>query len=159
MTFVRNSRAVVLGALMVVAALPFAAFAAEPVGVKNAWVRPTAPGQTTAGAYMELESATAAALVAVESAAAARAELHTMSMDGGVMRMRPVRKIDLPAKKTVKLAPGGFHVMLIDVKRPLKEGDKVPLALTVQTPDGAKSTIKVEAEVRAAGGGADHRRH
>jgi len=75
------------------------------------------------------------------------------------MRMRPVQKIDLPAKKTIKLAPGGLHVMLIDVKRPLKEGDKVPLALTVQTPDGAKSTIKVEAEVRAAGGGAEHRHH
>ena len=160
MNFIRNLRAVVLsGALVVVSALSVAAFAAEPVGVRNAWARPTAPGQKTAGAYMELESATAAVLVAVESAAAAKAELHTMSMDGGVMRMRPVRKIDLPAKKTVKLAPGGLHVMLIDVKRPLKEGDKVPLALTVQTPDGAKSTIKVEAEVRAAGGGAEHRHH
>ena len=148
-----------LGALVVVSASSLAAFAAEPVSVKNAWARPTAPGQKTAGAYMELESATAAALVAVETPVAAKAEVHVMSMDGGVMRMRPMEKIDLPAKKTVKLAPGGFHVMLIGVKRPLKEGDKVPFTLTVQTPDGAKSTLKVEAEVRAAGGGAEHRLH
>lgn len=159
MPFVRKSHAVVLGALLAVSVLPVAAISAEPVGVRNAWARPTAPGQKTAGAYMELESATAAAVVAVESAAAAKAELHAMSMGGGVMRMRPVQKINLPAGKTVKLAPGGLHIMLIDVRRPLKSGDKVPLALTVQTADGMKSTLKLEAEVRAASGGADHRHH
>ena len=127
-----------LGVLAAVSALPLAALAAEVVGVKNAWARPTAPGQKTAGAYMELESAVAAVVVAVESAAAAKAELHMMSMDGGVMRMRPVQKIDLPAKKTVKLAPGGLHVMLIDIKRPLKAGDKLPLTLTIEGAGGAR---------------------
>lgn len=148
-----------LGALVVVSALPLAAFAAEPVSVKNAWARPTAPGQKTAGAYMELMSATAAALVDVETPAAAKAELHTMSIDGGVMRMRPMEKIDLPAKKTVKLAPGGFHVMLIGVTQPLKEGDKVPLTLTIEGAGGARSTVKVDAEVRGEDGAKAHQHH
>ena len=149
MKFIRKLRAgVLLSALVVVSALPVAALAADVVGVKNAWARPTAPGQKTAGAYMELESASAAVVVAVESEAAARAELHMMSMDGGVMRMRPVQKIDLPAKKMVKLAPGGLHVMLIDIKRPLKAGDKLPLTLSIEGAGGTRSTVKVEAEVR-----------
>jgi copper(I)-binding protein len=72
-------------------------------------------------------------------------------MDGGVMRMRPVQKIDLPARKTVKLAPGGLHIMLLDIKQPLKEGDMVPLVLTFQGKGKVPSTVKVEAQVRAMG--------
>ncbi len=126
-------------------------FAAEAVTVGHAWARATAPGQKAAGAYMELVSTVDAALIGVETAVAARAELHLMSMDGGVMRMRAVEKIDLPARKTVKLAPGGLHVMLIDLKQPLKAGDKVPLALKVRGADAAVSTIKIEVEVRPLG--------
>jgi len=154
----RNSvlRTIVLtGALVLVCALPRMTVAAETVRIEGAWARATAPGQTAAGAYMDLVSDTDAALVAVESAAG-RAELHQMSMDGGVMRMRPVAKIDLPARKPVKLAPGGYHVMLLDIKQPLKAGDKVPLTLTIRGAGTALSTIKVEAEVRtvsAAGHG------
>ena len=160
MKFICKLRAVaLLGALVVVSALPVAAFAAEGVAVKNAWARPTAPGQKTAGAYMELESAVAAVVVAVESAAAAKAELHMMSMDGGVMHMRPVQKLDLPAKKTVKLAPGGLHVMLTDIKRPLKAGDKLPLTLTIEGAGGARSTVKVDAEVRGADSGKANQHH
>ena len=160
MTFIRKLCAgVLLGAVIVVSAVPLAAFAAETVNVKNAWARPTAPGQKTAGAYMQLESATAAALVAVETPVAAKGELHRMSMDGGVMRMRPMEKIDLPAKKTVTLAPGAFHVMLIDLKRPLKDGDKVPLTLTIEGAGAARSTVKVEAEVRSEGGAKAHQHH
>ena len=140
-------------------ALPRMTFAAETVNVGNAWVRATAPGQKTAGAYLELTSAADAALVAVASPAAGKAELHTMSMDGGVMRMRPVAKIDLPAKKTVKLAPGGLHVMLLDIRQPLKDGDKVPLTLTIRGGGNAQSTVEVEAQVRAAGGASMHHGH
>ncbi len=67
-----------------------------------------------------------------------------------------MQKIELPAKKTVKLAPGGLHVMLIGVKQPLKPGDKVPLVLTIEAADGARSTVKAEAEVRAVGGAQAH---
>lgn len=132
------------------------ALAAETVGVNNAWVRATAPGQKTAGAYMELTGNADAALVAVGSPLAGKAELHTMSMDGGVMKMRAVEKIDLPAGKTVKLAPGGLHVMLLDIKQAFKEGGKVPLTLTFRGADGAQTTQKIEAQVRAVGGAVHH---
>jgi copper(I)-binding protein len=138
---------------------PGVVFAADTVSASNAWVRATAPGQKTAAAYLELTSKSDAALVAVESPSAARAELHSMGVDGGVMKMRPVRRIELPARKTVKLAPGGLHVMLIGVKQPLKAGDKVPLMLSVESAGGVTSTITTEAEVRAAAGAAGHQHH
>lgn len=154
MKFIRDQhcvlRAIVLsGALMLVCALPRMTAAAETVRIEGAWARATAPGQNAAGAYMELVSPADAALVGAETPVAARAELHLMSMDGGVMRMRAVEKIDLPARKPVKLAPGGYHVMLLDIKQPLKAGDKVPLTLTIRGAGAALSTIRIEAEVRA----------
>lgn len=143
-----------LPCMLMAAAVP--AYAAQTVGVNNAWVRATAPGQKTAGAYLELTGVADSALVAVDSPLAAKAELHNMSMDGGVMRMRAVEKIDLPAGKTVKLAPGGLHVMLLDIKQAFKEGGKVPLTLTFRGAGGAQTTQKIEAQVRAAGGSATH---
>jgi copper(I)-binding protein len=145
-----------LGVLLACAFLAPVA-AAQPVTVKEAWVRAPAPGQNVAGGYMELTSGTHALLIAVASPIAARAELHATTMDGGVMRMRQVESIVLPAAKTVKLAPGGSHVMLLDVK-PLKPGDKVPLTLTVQR-DGSRSVFTVQAIVRGAGGSASHHHH
>jgi hypothetical protein len=98
---------------------------------------------------MELVSSTDLALTGVASPAAARAELHSTSVEEGVMRMRPVASIELPSKKAVKLAPGGLHIMLIDVKQPLKAGDKVPLTLTVQRADlSNRFVLTVQAEVR-----------
>ena len=123
--------------------------AAQSVQVANAWVRATAPGQTTAGAYVELTSPTATALVAAGSPVAGRVELHSMTMDGGVMRMRALPRIALPAGQTVKLAPGGMHLMLLDVKQPLKPGDRVPLTLSLQPSGMSLTTLKIEAEVRA----------
>lgn len=148
-----------VGALIASTMLSIAGLAAETISVKNAWVRATVPGQNTAGAYMELTCQTRCALLAVESPVAEKAELHTMSMDGGVMRMRQLSKIDLPAKKSVKLDPGGLHVMLINVKQPLKDGDKVPLTLTVQGAGDSKSVVTVDAGVRGVGGAAQHQHH
>lgn len=149
-----RSRAALAALAVVIPLLAPLAACAEGVKVANAWVRPPAPGQKTASAYIELTSDRAAALVAVGSSAAARSELHSMSMDGGVMRMRALPRIELPAGQTVKLAPGGMHIMLIDVTKPLKAGDTVPLVLSVQ-PSGAGAgmsltTLNVQAEVRAA---------
>jgi copper(I)-binding protein len=136
-------------------AIACAASAAE-VRSENAWVRTPAPGQKTASAYVELTSASDTALVAAASPVAERVELHTMTLDGGVMRMRPLPRIDLPAGKTVKLAPGGMHLMLLDLKQPVKAGDKLPLVLTLRGPGGSTSTLKVEAEVRREAGGHVH---
>src|SRR5688500_20391731 len=122
-----------LGAAFIAFALvsPFAA-CAESVKIANAWVRSPVAGQTTAGAYVDLTSDRDAALVAVGSPAAGRAELHTMTMAGGVMRMRPLPRIDRPAGRSAKLAPRGMHIMWLDLKHPLKVGDKVLLVLRGQ---------------------------
>ena len=130
---------------------------AQPVTVKDAWVRAPAPGQKVAVAYLEIVSRTPLALTGVASSTAARAELHSTSMEGGVMRMRPVARIELPAGKAVKLAPGGLHIMLVDLRQPLKPGDKVPLTLTVERAGAAsRSIVTIEAEVRGASSGTDH---
>jgi copper(I)-binding protein len=129
---------------------------AQSVKAANAWVRAPAPGQKTAGAYVDLTSDSNTALVAAGSPVAERAELHSMTMDGGIMRMRALPRIDLPAGQTVKLAPSGVHIMLVDLKQPLKPGDKVPLILSVQSSGSALTTLRIEAEVRAAGGGESH---
>jgi copper(I)-binding protein len=81
--------------------------------------------------------------------------LHATTMDGGVMRMRQVDSIELRPARTVKLAPGGLHVMLLDLKAPLKPGDKLPLTLTVQR-DGSRSVFTVQAVVRSSSGTSTH---
>jgi periplasmic copper chaperone A len=134
--------------------------ATKSVKVADAWVRAPAPGQKTASAYVELTSDFQAALVAVGSAAAGSVEMHSSTVEGGVMRMRALPRIELPAAQTVRLAPGGMHLMLIDLKEPLKPGDKVPLVLSVQpsgpTAGTSLTTINLEAEVRAAGATTHH---
>lgn len=124
-------------------------FAAEEVRASHPWAGATAPGQKVAGAYLELSSASEAALVAVRSPAAGSVEIHSMSMEGGIMKMRRLEKLELPANRTVKLVPGGVHLMLIDLSKPLKPGDRVPLTLIVERADKIRSEVKLEAEVRA----------
>lgn len=159
MTTVRTARSGLVLVALVAAGCGLAAGAAraQPVTVKDAWVRAPAPGQKVAGAYLEIVSRTPLALTGVASASAATAELHSTSMEGGVMRMRPVARIELPAGKAVKLAPGGLHIMLVNLRQPLKPGDRVPLTLTVQGADlASRSIISVQAEVRDAGSGTGH---
>lgn len=149
----RRARNRLLASLIAAAAAwgATAAQAAVPVDVKDAWVRAPAPGQKIAGAYMELVSRTPLALISVASPAAARGELHGTAIEDGVMKMRPVGRIELPAGRTVKLEPGGLHIMLIDLKQALKPGDKVPLSLAVQREDfSSRIVFTVQAEVRTA---------
>jgi len=120
------------------------------VEVKSAWVRGTMGAQATTGAYMELKSAKDVSLVGLDSPAAASAEVHEMRMDKNVMRMRAVPRLELPAGKTVELKPGGYHVMLSDLKRPLKKGDSVPLRLRIENKDKSVTTVEVTAQVRDA---------
>jgi len=124
-----------------------AAFA-DGVIVKNAWARATAPGQNTASIYLDIASDVEAALVGAASPVAASAEMHAMRMENGVMKMRAVQRIELPARKTVKLAPAGLHLMLVGIKQPLRAGERVPLELTIEAAGRVKSSLKVEAEVR-----------
>ncbi len=146
-----------LVASLAAAALP----AAAQVAVANAWVRGTVAGQKATGAFMELKSPADTALVAVASPSASIVEIHEMKMDGGMMTMRAVDRIALPAGKAVELKPGGYHVMLMDLAKPLKEGDSVPLKLTFEDKAGKKVTQDVNVPVRAltAGGAAPAAKH
>ena len=120
------------------------------VTVTDAWVKATAPGQTTAAAYLQIKSDTAAKLVSVTSPAAKLSQIHEMKMSGNVMQMRAINSLDLPAGKTVELKPGGYHIMLSQLAQPLKEGTTVPLTLTVEGADKKQQTVEVKAAVRSA---------
>lgn len=133
-------------ALLLAAMLAMPACAAD-IKIENAWVRAPAPGQAVVGGFMDITSPVEARLVAAQSPVAAVTELHEMGMKQGVMTMRAVSHIALPAGRTVKLAPGGLHLMLIDLKKPLKPGDKVPLTLKLESGKTSR-TLAVEAEVR-----------
>ena len=135
--------------LAVIAALTLAQSAAAQVSVTDAWVRGTVAGQKATGAFMQLKSPTDMALVDAASPAAKIVEIHEMKMEGGVMKMSAVDKLPLPAGKAVELKPGGYHVMLMDLTRPLKEGDTVPLKLTFEDKAGKKETQDVKAQVKA----------
>jgi copper(I)-binding protein len=121
-------------------------FAAD-IKVENAWVRAPAPGQAVVGGFLDITSPNDAKLVSANSPIAATTELHEMTMKDGVMMMRAVPYVALPQAQVVKLTPGGLHIMLIDLKKQLKAGDKVPLTLKVQT---GKTTqdITIQADVR-----------
>jgi copper(I)-binding protein len=140
--------------LMTCMAMSWGAHAAE-VSVSAAWVRPTVPGQNIAGGYLKITSAATAYLVGGSSPLAKTVELHQMSLENNVMKMRPLARLELPAGRPVELKPGSYHLMLIDVTRPLVAGDRVPLKLTVEDKDGKRHTVDVTADVgQPAAGGA-----
>jgi len=130
------------------------------VQVKDPWIRATVPHQSAAGAFMQLSSPTGARLVSVSSPVAGLVEMHEMTMDKDVMKMRAVPGIDIPAGKGVELKPGGYHVMMMNLKAQMKEGDVVPITLVVEGKDKKRQTIEVKAQVKAlttpAGGSMKH---
>ncbi|MGA7751137.1 MAG: copper chaperone PCu(A)C [Gallionella sp.] len=126
----------------------FASYAGD-IEISGAWTRATAPGQDQAGVDITITSKQAAILVGVSSPVAKTAELHSMMTEGGMMRMREVKAIELPAGKRVNLGESGYHLMLDGLKAPLKEGDSVPLTLSIKV--GKQEAVKIEtkAEVRS----------
>lgn len=126
---------------------------ADSVQVSNVWMRATAPGQKVAGGFMDLTADADMRLVGGASPVCGRVELHNMHMEGGTMVMRQVPEIMLPKGQTVSLKPGGLHIMCMDLKQPLKPGERVPLTLQVRSSSGQEKRLQVEAEVRQAGGG------
>lgn len=105
------------------------------VVISDAWVRANAPGQKVGAAYMSLTSTQDNNLFAVESPSAGTVEIHSMSMTNGVMKMRMLENLPLQAGKVEKLAPGGFHLMLFDLKKPLKAGEQVTFKLSFKDKD------------------------
>lgn len=127
------------------AAAPIAA----PVVADGAWARASVAGQKATGAFVRLTASTATRLVRAESAAAGVTEIHEMKMEGDVMKMRAIAGLDLPAGKTVELKPGGYHIMLMDLKAPLVPGTSLPLTLVFQDAQGAKSELVLQVPVSA----------
>ena len=98
--------------------------------IEGAYIRSTAPAQSVAGGFMKIENlGTVDQLIAASSPSAVEVQLHEMSMDGNIMKMRQIKEILVPAGSSTDLKPGGFHLMLIGIKSPLKVGDSVPLKL------------------------------
>ncbi len=135
----------VLATIFAVNTLP----ALADVSVADPWVRATVAQQRATGAFMQLTSDSDARLVSANSPAAEVVEIHEMTMHNNVMKMGPVRGLDLPAGKAVELKPGGHHVMLMGLKAQVKEGEAVPLTLVIEGKDGREQRVEVTATVRA----------
>ena len=122
---------------------------AQAVVVKNAWARATVQGQMASGAFMSLSSATGARLKSVSSPVAGVAQVHAMRMEGDVMKMQALENgLELPAGKTVELKPGGYHVMLMDLKLPLKKDSTIPVTLVFVDAKGVESKTELKVPVR-----------
>ncbi|MDR2032838.1 MAG: copper chaperone PCu(A)C [Azoarcus sp.] len=139
-----------------------ALFLAMPIaraetGVADPWVRATVPQQKATGAFMKITSPVDARLVGVRSPLAGTAEIHEMRMEGDKMKMRAVAALPLPAATSVELEPGGWHIMLLDLAAQVKEGDTVPIALTIETADGKRETLHIDAPARPLHGGSRQR--
>jgi periplasmic copper chaperone A len=132
----------------------FLAFAFDlhaAVTATDAWVRGTVPAQKTTGVFVTLESSEDAKLVSVTTPAAKVAEIHESTQSQGVMQMHAVDQVALPAGKRVEFKPGGFHMMLVDLAKPLVEGESVPLTLTIEDKQGKRTQLQVQAPVRPLG--------
>jgi periplasmic copper chaperone A len=139
--------------LEVMATKDFAAAQALPK-VEGAWVRSTVPGQSGTGAFMKLTAREPLQLVGVSTPVAGVAQVHEMKMEGDVMHMRPVPKLDLPAGQAVELKPSGYHLMLQDLKQPLVAGTTVPLTLVLRDAKGAENKLELSLPVAVTAPGA-----
>ncbi|MDP3651850.1 MAG: copper chaperone PCu(A)C [Rhodoferax sp.] len=124
---------------------------AQTVDVKDAWVRATVPSQKASGAFMKLTAKEGLKLVGISTPVAAVAEVHEMKMEGDIMKMRAVSGgLDLPAGTAVELKPGGYHVMLMDLKATLVKDSRIPMTLLFKDAKGAESKMELKVPVLMA---------
>lgn len=133
-------------------ALALSGLAQAQTTATEAWARGTVAAQKATGVFVQLRSPDGARLVGGSTPAAGRVEIHEMRMDGGVMKMREMPALDLPAGQTVALKPGGYHLMLMELKQPLKAGDSLALSLRIERPGKPVETLQLQVPVRALGG-------
>ncbi|HEY0269295.1 MAG TPA: copper chaperone PCu(A)C [Methyloradius sp.] len=122
---------------------------APSINVHQAWVRATAPGQEVGAAYMMIVSKKDTSLVSITTDAAEHTQIHSMTMDNGVMKMRELESLAIPAGKMINLSPGGMHLMLIGLKKPLKTGEQLTLTLQFKDNAGTLSSVNVKAPIQA----------
>lgn len=155
MSLIRTPLARTAAATFALACALSSAFAQNTsVKVEGAWARATVQGQKGTGAFMKLTAPEGAKLVSASSAAAGVTEVHEMKMEGDVMKMRAMPVLDLPAGKTVELKPGGYHIMLLDLKAPLVKDTTVPVKLTFKDAKGVESTQELNLPVATTAPGA-----
>ena len=142
-----NAKTIPAAAMSLLFAAAAWAQAAPPVKVEAAWARASVQGQMGTGAFMNLTAAQPLSLVGVSSPAAGVSEVHEMKMEGDVMRMRPLAQLALPAGQTVELKPGGYHLMLMDLKAPLKPGTSVPVTLRLRDAKGVETKLDLQLPV------------
>ena len=136
------------------AALLLSGLAHAQVSVQDAWVRATVPQQKATGAFMRLTATQDMRLVGASSPVAGVTEVHEMKLVDNVMKMRAIPALDLPAGQAVELKPGGYHIMLLDLKQPVAQGGTVPLTLGFEGKDGQRQSQELQAPVRALGAAA-----
>ena len=146
-------------------ALIFCAAASAQVTITDPWVRGTVPQQKASGLFMQIDAAQDVRLLGGSSPVAGVVEVHEMAMEGDVMKMRALKNgLEIAKGRTMALKPGGYHVMLMELKQQLKGGDTVPVTLTFEDIASKKQfTQEVKAPVTALGGGQaapmQHNRH
>ena len=115
------------------------------ITIADAWSRATAPGAKIAAGYMTIRNAsrTPDKLMSASSPAADKVQTHVTVKDGDIFRMREVKGYDIPAGGAFELKPGGAHLMLVNIKAPLKEGDKIPLTLRFERAGELKTELHV----------------
>jgi copper(I)-binding protein len=121
---------------------------AAPAQIEGAWARASVTGQKASGAFMRITAGEPLQLLRAETPAAGHAEVHEMAMDGHVMKMRALPRLDLPAGKTVELQPGGYHIMLMDLKAPLAKDTQLPLTLVFQDAQGKERRMELQLPVK-----------
>ncbi|RJG07367.1 copper chaperone PCu(A)C [Noviherbaspirillum cavernae] len=133
----------------ILAAIAPIAFA--DITINEPWARATVPGQPVGAVYMKISSPAAVSLVDVQTDVAKDVQVHTMKMENGVMKMRDHGQLEVPAGQTVELAPGGVHLMLLGLKKPLVAGEPVTVKMTFQDAKNTRSTSTVTVPIRAIG--------
>ena len=148
-------RFVSLATVLTLATAAAATSAQAQTRIADPWVRGTVAQQKATGLFVTLSSASGTRLVSASSPVAGVVEIHQMAMEGNVMKMRALSNgLELPAGKAVELKPGGYHVMLLDLKQPLLAGDTVPVTLVFEGADKKREVVEIKAPVRALGAAA-----
>ncbi|MEI8401216.1 MAG: copper chaperone PCu(A)C [Alcaligenaceae bacterium] len=129
-------------------------FTAGPLEINDLWVRGSVPGQTNGAGYMQINNPTGVSdrLLSAQSEASTRLELHTVLTENGVAKMRQVNGIDIPAKGSAKLAPGGFHMMFLQLTGPFKQGELVPVVLKFEKAGEVRVNFTVKPSTYNPGG-------
>jgi len=147
-----------LGVLLVAMLINASVYAGD-IQVEDAWSRATVPGQEAASADMTITSKQNAMLIGVSTPVSRAVEMHRMTSENSMMKMREVKTIELPAGKRVELGASGYHLMLVGLKAPLKEGDTIPLTLSIKSGKLGVAKVQAKAKVRSLTGTNDKSRH